>query len=142
MIPQRRFRRRVLDRRVKVHKSISPAFKCVFFQPDIIIYRERVPTQEIGDFHSCAVGSRVSPNRFSGPIIPLRCNLRRVFLYACAARPLDRSPAKQSAPGSAKAKSNAGNAKHRDRQQPEIIFQKVASAEAGEKTDNDERGDV
>jgi hypothetical protein len=68
--------------------------------------------------------------------------LRRVFLYARASRPLDLTPAKRRTPRSAKAKQNAGNAEHRDRQQPEIIFQKVASPEASEKTDTDERDDV
>jgi hypothetical protein len=50
-------------------------------------------------------------------------------------------PAKQITPAS-KAKQNAGNAEHRDRQQPEIVFQKVAPAQASEKTDNDEPGDA
>src|SRR5437762_1797278 len=142
MIRQRRLRRRFLDRRVKVNKGVSRAFKRVVIQPDIIIYGERLRTQEIGSFRSCAVDSRVSPNRYSGPIIPLQCDLRRIFLDACAAPSLDLTPANQSTPCSAKAKQNAGNAEDRDRQHPEIIFQKVASAEASEKTDNDERGDV
>ena len=128
MIRLRRFRRRRLDHRLKVHKRISRAFKRVVIQPDIIIYGETLRTRDLGSFRSRPVGIRVRPNRFSGSIMPLRFSLRRVFLYAPASRPLDLRPAKQSTPGSSKAKQNAGNAEHRDRQPPEMIFQKVASA--------------
>ena len=122
-----------------VHKSISRAFKWVVIQPDIIIYGETLRTDDLGRFRSCAVGTCVQPNRFSGPIIPPQFNLRRVFLYARASPALDLTPTKQSTRCSAKAKQNAGNAEHRDRQQPEIMFQKVAPAE---KADNDGQGDA
>jgi len=67
--------------------------------------------------------------------------LRRVFLYRCAARPLDLTPAQQRSDGYAKAKQYPGNAEHGDRQQRKIIFQKVASADASEKPNNDGRND-
>src|SRR5207249_10393885 len=94
----------------------------------VIIYGETLRTRDLGSFRSRPVGSPVRPNRFSGSIMPLRFSLRRVFLYSPASRPLDLRPAKQSTPGSSKEKQNAGNAEHRDRQPPEMIFQKVASA--------------
>ena len=128
MIRLRRFRRRLVDHRLKVHKSMSRAFKGVLIQPDIIIYGETLRTRDLGSFRSRPVGIRVRPNRFSGSIIPRRFSLARVFLYPPASRPLNPGPAKQSTPGSSKEKQNAGNAEHRDRQQPEIIFQKVRSA--------------
>src|SRR6266480_2938816 len=97
---------------------MSRAFKGVVIQPDIIIYGETLRIRDLGSFRACAVGIRVRPNRFSGPILPPRFNLRRVFLYPPASRSLDLGPAKQSTPGSSKEKQNAANAEHRDRQQP------------------------
>jgi len=94
----------------------------------IIIYGETLRTRDLGSFRFCAAGIPVRPNRFAGPIIPPRFNFRRVFLNAPASRPLDLGPAKQSPPGPSEAKQNAGNAEHRDRQPPEIIFQKVTPA--------------
>ena len=80
MIRQRRFRRRVLDRRVKVHKSVSRAFKCAVIQPDIIIYSEGICTEDLGSFRAWAIENRGRPNRSFGPIIPLRSDSRQIFL--------------------------------------------------------------
>src|SRR5713101_4063330 len=129
MIRQRRFRRRVLDRRVKVHKSVSRAFKCAVIQPDIIIYSERIWTEDLGSFRAWAIENRGRPNRSFGPIIPLRSDSRQVSLDVGAGGAV-------GALRSVKPKQDAGNADQRDRQQPEIIFQKVAYAQAGEKADN------
>src|SRR6266480_5004663 len=107
---------------------MSRAFKGVVIQPDIIIYGATLRILDLGSFRSCAVGTPVRPNRFSGPIIPPRFNLRRAFLYLPASRSLDLGPTEQCTAGSSKEKQNAANAEHRDHQQPEIIFQKVASA--------------
>ena len=136
MIRQRRFRRRVLDRRVKVHKSVSHAFKCAVIQPDIIIYSERIWTEDLGSFRAWAIENRGRPNRSFGPIIPLRSDSRHVFLDVGALRSVDLTPVWEDARGSAKAKQDAGNADQRDRQQPELILQKVANAQAGEKADD------
>jgi len=48
MIRQWRFRRRVPDHRLMVHKSMSRAFKWVVIQPDIIIYGETLRTEDLG----------------------------------------------------------------------------------------------
>ena len=142
MIRQRRFRRRVLDRRVKVHKSVSRAFKCAVIQPDIIIYSEGIWTEDLGSFRAWAIENRGRPNRSFGPIIPLRSDSRQLFLdvgAGCAVGALcsiDLTPVYEDARGSAKPKQDAGNADQRDRQQPEFILQKVANAQAGEKADN------
>jgi hypothetical protein len=77
-----------------------------------MFYSEILRTQDIRSFGAYAVGSRVSPNWFFGPITTLCCNSRRLFPCRCAVHPADFTLVEQS--DDSRANQNATDAKHND----------------------------
>ena len=91
------------------------------------------------DFCAWAVESGACSNCFSGPIIPLRCNLRRVLLNGNSGCFVDLTWFQENNYGCPKAEQDAGNAKHGDRQQPQLTSKEVTSAHTNKKSDRDKR---
>src|SRR6266513_2540909 len=93
-------------------------------------------SQGLGSFRSCAVENCLCPYRFSRPILPLRSDSRQVFLDVGTRCSVDLTPVEEDTNGCAKANQETGNAEYRDRQQPEMIFQKITSDYTSKKSDD------
>jgi len=116
-----------------VNKSRSCTFRRIVIAPDVVITDDRIRSQTIRRFCAWTVKSGACSNCFSGPIIPLRCNLRRILLNGNSGCFVDLAWFQENNYGCPKTEQDAGNAKHGDRQQPELISKEVPSEDTSKK---------